>query len=622
MGDPAMSVIVRVVLLVWVVFVPSVASAQLWSGLLDSSRAIDWTRAGIPSGIPHRTTRCGSVISAYTGTAATINNAINACPPGQYVELGAGTFNLSTGIGFHGKSNVTLRGAGAKQTIINFTRGSNCTGLTANVCFDATVDNWEGNPQNLKTWSAGFSKGTTKITLGNTTNLNVGDLLVLDQLDDTNTDTGNIWICQNENVCSQQGASAGRPKRIQQQIVKITAKNANEVTITPGLHMPNWRIGQSPAAWGTTPVAMSGIEDLSLNHTSSNEYAGILMFNALNCWVKNVRSINSNRSHVDIWIGSGIVVRDSYFYGTKNAVSQSYGIESYQATASLIENNIFVHVTAPMMISTHSGGVYGYNYTLDNHYTLSPSWMIASAMVHEGGVDNILLEGNDGASGFHCDNIHGTSHFGTSFRNAWLGWETGKTDRTIPVELQSGCRYYNIVGNVLGRDGTHTNYEKAVSGGSGTADSSVYVMGYSAEGGDPYPGLRNDSFVLGTLMRWGNYESATDMTRWQSSEVPSDLLVYGNPVPGSQTLPNSLYLSSKPAWFGSVAWPPIGPDVSGGAAHASGKAHKIPARVCYEGLALDPAFASSSPRIRVFTPSTCYASAEGSPPAPSNLTIR
>ena len=46
-----------------------------------------------------------------------------------------------------------------------------------------------------------------------------------------------------------------------------------------------------------------------------------------------------------------------------------------------------------------------------------------------------------------------------------------------------------------------------------------------------------------------------------------------------------MYLSSKPAWFittsGAVTWPPIGPDVTGGQ-DATGRAHNIPAHVCYD----------------------------------------
>ena len=127
--------------------------------------------------------------------------------------------------------------------------------------------------------------------------------------------------------------------------------------------MPNWRSSQSPGAWwSTTVIKMSGIEDLSLDHTASDEGAGIVMFSAYNCWVKNVRSLNSNRSHVRLYQASASVIRDSYFYGTKNASSQSYGIEAYQGSDNLIENNIFQHVTAPLMTNAASSG-YVWAYT-------------------------------------------------------------------------------------------------------------------------------------------------------------------------------------------------------------------------------------------------------------------
>jgi hypothetical protein len=53
--------------------------------------------------------------------------------------------------------------------------------------------------------------------------------------------------------------------------------------------------------------------------------------------------------------------------------------------------------------------------------------------------------------------------------------------------------------------------------------------------------------------------------------VPTHAPSYPNPVPtvgdvaaGQPALPASFYYASKPDWFGSVAWPPIGPDVDGG----------------------------------------------------------
>ena len=62
-------------------------------------------------------------------------------------------------------------------------------------------------------------------------------------------------------------------------------------------------------------------------------------------------------------------------------------------------------------------------------------------------------------------------------------------------------------------------------------------------------------------MRWGNYDTATDTVRFVAGEVPSTLASpFLNPIPTAQ-LPPSFYLPAtpKPAWFGLVPWPPIGP---------------------------------------------------------------
>jgi hypothetical protein len=204
--------------------------------------------------------------------------------------------------------------------------------------------------------------------------------------------------------------------------------------------------------------------------------------------------------------------------------------------------------------------------------------MPASSYFHDAGLNHVLWEGNDGG-GFNADNIHGTSNFGTAFRNRWNGLESGKTSQTSPIIIQAANRYMNIVGNVLGALNYHTQYESNAPSGT-NSNRAVYVLGWSSNG---YTGsLPNDTKVASTMMRWGNYDVVTG-ARFNAAEVPSGLSLYGNPVPSNTTLPPSLYLSSKPSWFGSVQWPAIGPDVSGGAVpDVSGHAHKIPARVCYE----------------------------------------
>jgi hypothetical protein len=90
--------------------------------------------------------------------------------------------------------------------------------------------------------------------------------------------------------------------------------------------------------------------------------------------------------------------------------------------------------------------------------------------------------------------------------------------------------------------------------------------------------------------------------------VPSGIAKYANPVPLNKTLPASFFLSAKPSWWPSaIAWPPIGPDVSGGSlAGLAGHAHQIPACNCYANVMNGPADGSGAPLS--FNADSCYGS--------------
>jgi hypothetical protein len=91
-----------------------------------------------------------------------------------------------------------------------------------------------------------------------------------------------------------------------------------------------------------------------------------------------------------------------------------------------------------------------------------------------------------------------------------------------------------------------------------------------------------DAKVASTLLRWGNYDYFNDAARFVASEIPS-----GVPMPADQVIPKSYYYAARPSWFAAaVAWPPIGPDVTGGTGDTSGHVHKIPALRCWESRSL------------------------------------
>jgi hypothetical protein len=669
-----------VLFLLSVLLIPASARAQAWSGILDPSRAIDWSNAGIPGGIPVRTTQCGSTIAPYSGSAATINNAIAACPAGQFVSLGAGTFNLSSGISFGGHSNVTLRGQGANSTFLIFS-GAGAGSYNSVISMEGSVSA-NGYENNVCDWTGGYSPGTTTITIvncgtttpakGSLSNLKIGTLLILDQLDEGN-DTGQIWNCEVTGAtgCTWNGPGGEARNngpcngttcyRSQQQGVVVTAINGGTITISPGLYMPNWRSSQKPQAWfANVTVTGDGVEDMSIDATNANSGQSIMFSNTTSSWVKGLRSLFANRSHVRSVLGAHLVVRDNYFFENISHASVSYGAELMGGWDSLIENNIFQQDTdsEPSCTGACSGNVIGYNFNIDNVWG-SAGWMQAGFYNHAAGDALNLWEGNIGP-GYNSDQVHGTHHFETLFRNYLVGNQAAGcgssgpstcTAQTIPVQLYAGSRYANVVGNVLGQAGYHTSYScSALSGAScPSAVHSIFVLGYTDNSGGVnagFPGFCTSPACTTTsyydpqtpnyLMRWGNYDVVTNGVRWcggssntgwtttcaSTSEVPSTISPYGNGVPtlgdtatGQGPMPASFYLSSKPTWFGTVAWPPIGPDVSGGnISGLGGHANMNPAMDCYMNVMAGPANGSGS--VLTFSATSCYGQSSSSLPAP------
>jgi hypothetical protein len=575
-----------------------------WASVLSPVRAMDWSTPGVSGGIPTRSTICSTLNPG--ATVAQIESAISGCSAGGVVYLNAGTYSLNDGIDFNGKSNVTLRGAGSSSTLLVFTgTGTACHNHYSNICLGQTSGetNWQGGPTNTANWTAGYNAGNTVITLSAVTNLKVGYPLILDQLDDT-VDNSGVFVCSDPTIaspCSLEGndSNGQRHLRGQAQIVTVAdcradhsstvgaACNATTITITPGLRMANWSSAKTPQAWwATTPILNVGIENMSLDHTSATgEWGGIVMYNCQGCWVSGVRSIKSGKAHVGLAYANLATVRDSYFYGTRNAATQSYGVATYNAANALTENNIFHYVEGPMMNNSNCDGcVSAYNYTINDYYDVAGSggWMQQAIKQHAAGTAMALYEGNV-STGVYADVFHGTHNLITYFRNRFVGNQPtcadgsgGWTPCTSPLnafDLRSYSRYYNIVGNVLGENGTHNGYE------TGTKPIFALGAGNSASGVT----VASDSLVATTLLRWGNYDTYNAAVRWVSGEVPTGIAGYSNAVPASQTLPSSFYLSAKPPWWPATkAWPPIGPDVTGGnIANVGGHAYTIPAQDCY-----------------------------------------
>ncbi|MGA2357371.1 MAG: hypothetical protein ABSF66_00095 [Terriglobales bacterium] len=581
--------------------------AQLWSGIIDSSRAVNWSNAGatISTTRTQCVTSACNTVSSGTVTAASINSALASAPANTYVLVPAGTFTMSAGIVFPAGgspsssctsscSNITLRGSGSNSTFLVFTgtgTGNVCNGH--DVCISSGDVNYAAGPTNTATWSGTngtsgtYTQGATSILLSSKTNLAVGNPIILDQID-TQRDNGALYVgCEiydNSSTCSsgtdpngfQRGTTLSTI-RGQQQIVEVTSISGSgpyTVGISPGIYAANWATGNSPGAWwATSPAQGDAVENISLNHTSSGG-TGTVFFNCYNCWVKGIADImgattGTDWYHVGFNMCNHCTVRDSYVYGY---VGDSYNFSVQIASDLLIENNIVQRPAGIVFDSDCEGCVVDYNFQLNpvtSMSVFSPSQWYHGIMLYG------LEEGNIGG-GLEADCIHGTHDLSTFFRNRWDGNEpnngAANTNNTVALDYCSGTRYENAIGNVLGTPGYHNTY-KSVPGSLTNWHTSVIGAGANA-GGSPTDPLSNS-----TSMFWGNWDNVTNAVRWcgnssntgwsttcsSTSEVPSGLSSYANAVPSSETLPPSFIYSSQPSWWPSgKAWPLIGPDVTGG----------------------------------------------------------
>lgn len=625
--------------------------AQLWSGIIDSKRAIDWSvSAGIPGGVPNRTVICTTLDPG--ATVAQINSAISACGTNQVVFLNAGTYNLTGKILFN-RNDMVLRGAGADQTKLVFSGNGGCGNGSCVVHFSKNGQ-WSGGPQFTATFlgagnppvSGTYTQGATQLLVSSNANMAVGQVLILDQLNDA-ADTGNVYICGFTGAtCSSEGASAGGGRgdnHALMQFAEITGINGTTITVRQPLYMPTWRTSQSPGVWWTSsPQKNAGIENVTIDARNSGAQFVIVFENAHYCWAKGVTSLKANggRAHVEQQYSSGNVVRDSYLFGTQGS-SLSYGSETWMSGNTLVENNIFEEGVTAMIIGAGAGSVYAYNYMF-NEISNNPGWLYPTIMDHDPGTVMNLIEGNI-VHNIMQDSIHGSHAMDTYFRNRASGFDDTQTMQTVPFLFESFSRYANIIGNVLGRSGYHNNYQSTSSGSSTNCNTSIFNIAWGSTGCSA-GGMNNDPLTLTTMMRWGNYDVVTGTVRWcgnssstgwsttcaSTSEVPTGAPVYPNAVPATETLPNSFYLSAQPtAWWttpwGTPHWPPIGPDVtggtisegSGGEAGLDGHAYKLPAQLCYENT-------STTGGIKNFNAAACYigGGADVIPPAaPQNLKI-
>ena len=595
---------------------PVLAMAQPWSGIISPTRATDWSQAGLPAGLPDANwTQCGQTIPAYDGSADAINTQIQACAANQFVLLGPGTFHLNSSIDFGRKDNLALRGSGANSTFLVFSAAGkvNCNlgnSTLIALCSTDQTDFWSNPP--VYKWTDGLAQGSTQLTLSGSAGIVAGSMLFLSQNDDgysgynpttgSSLDNNGYFVCADKyqtnptTGCAYDGPDGTYPNpfthRWQYEAVVVTAINRNTATVTPPIKHPNWRASQVPTAMLLQPLNSSGVEDLSIDVGNSPDVGyGIDIWACNGCWVSGVAVKNFyNWAIGENWSVHG-QFQDNYIYNGDGTGPDSYGMRFSTTADNLVVNNIFHHIRSSITFDQPDAGtVVAYNFSVNQ-------WVGSDAMFlafwpHSAGDDFELFEGN-ASNGIVMDSSHGSHLNQTLFRNFSTGWEscangncgttTSKDWGASPMVWPFDMRYGNVIGNVSGTPGFHTSYQNAEFNGCASGGCTIYNLGgINASATPPIP---SDPLVASTMLRWANWDTITNGTRFcgtasntgwsilcgDVSEVPTNAPGYPNTVPtkadtaaGQPALPASFYYANKPSWFGSVPWPPIGPDVTSG----------------------------------------------------------
>ncbi len=525
--------------------------------IIPAERKIDWSRAGVPGGIPERTVVCATLDSAAYGNGIAdathaIQAALDSCSDGQVVYLPEGTYLTSDTI--HLDSHATLRGAGPGVTVLKHSGGY----LRSMVDMRGLIY-WQIAGLHKTYTVLEADKDSRVITLASTAGINPGDILLINQLND-NDIVDPVGV---EGKCTWCGYEDG--DRVLGQLVEVTAVSGSQVTLNLPLHWM-YDTALNPWAYQVDADAMirhAGLEDLTLTQDEPEVEFIIEMDGAQYSWVKNVEIKNVQRRAM--WVIDSLQneIRECYIHTGIDGYGRDrgYGILlDMHSSNNLVEDNILSTIDGGgvMTAGGASGNVIAYNYLHDILFD-DEWWMIASPSINHAPHPKMNLWEGNFAYKAEADIIHGSSSHNTVFRSRSFGWQSDTiTTRNNAIEIAAKNTSMNIVGSVLGTPGKSNRYEVLPGQPYDDWDErAIYALGVGSGVEDPRPAA--------TLLRHGNFDYVTNSVIW-------------DPAIPEHDLPASLYRSAAPEWWcQETPWPAIGPDVVG-------YTNDIPAKRRFEGL--------------------------------------
>lgn len=458
------------------------------SQIIPETRKISWN-PGLVNGIPNVNNPIKNIMNF--GADSTGNNdskdafvlAINSLPDsGGVVYIPKGKYKITSSIVVN-KNNIVFRGDGISSTKLFMDFIGDCFNI---------VTYKRGDWQSVSS----ITKGSQTITVPDGTKFKIGQFAEIQQ--ENNPEL--MYTKADWNV-SWADNSVG-------QLLEIENIEENIITFKSKIHL-DFSLSFHPQIRPQNFVKNVGFENFYIEKLVSG--GNIFAFkNVAYCWIKNIESNHTRKSHVDFNTALGCEIRDSYFHHSFSygGGGSGYGVRcGFHTTDVLIENNIFDSLRHAMMVSLGANGnVFGYNYSINNvqgngETELNQGWIPPDISIHGHYPFMNLFEGND-VQEIGIGDYWGSGGKGnTYFRNKING---------EGIFYYDNSHYQNIIGNIT---------TKLID----TEDNSDFKLEH------------------------GN--------RINGNVVWDDIILDHN-------LPNSYYHKNKPDFFKNIKWPPFDPNFS------------------------------------------------------------
>jgi hypothetical protein len=377
------------------------------------------------------------------------------------------------------------------------------------------------------------------------------------------------------------------------EIKEITNIVGNVVTFSTPLHIDYHVAYTAQVTKYNTPfIHHCGVENLSIRGSTG---IGVTFQDCAYSWAKVVDSYrwgtnpNFNMVHGFRLHVLSCNSRDCVY--PRNA-SGSYSLCINWATAdSIYEDCVSQDCDKVTLVRAAGRGcVYGYNALNKGFIDNTPNWMEVGANAsHFCGSSHVLFEGNYTFSA-DSDITAGPSNNILYFRNHIRGIRDPYHDYFVnpsnyppasstPVTfddslgnagpmraggLQATTYWCSYVGNVLGASGQMSGWVYEVDYVYPDSNKKIWYLGWD-NGTD---NLMLSSTFPGHVIRAGNWDWVTSSQKWEDGSV-------------ARTIPNSLYLGGKPAFFaGGDTWPWVDP--------TTGTTFNLPAKTRAAGLTAYP----------------------------------